>query len=344
MTAPIPIPVAGEGDSPIERHTTPTSIRPKRSHSVADAFKVKPEDAANNCILDGLIYKHGYSIISAPPKAQKTFVALDMAFAVASGQSFLGQQTQQGPVLYIDLENNWEDVLAPRISALCKGRGLDPADVEIYVEQPEMFLLDTQEGLDGLEFLMHSYRPVLVVIDPLVAALSEDENDNLHVRRTLAGVKSLATKYDCAILLLHHTRKPQAGRKYRMTSADSRGAGDATAGSDVSIILSGENQQGVNTLTVDFCRRKRTVDSLRFQVVDDDDQVRVEPSDLAKAETKSSAAKSKILSLLQGGDYTQSEMCEQLSLRKDLVSKATKDLRSEGLITERDGRKLGLVV
>ena len=48
----------------------------------------------------------GFVILAAPPKSGKSWLALSIADAVASGQTFWGYKTDPGPVLYLALEDS----------------------------------------------------------------------------------------------------------------------------------------------------------------------------------------------------------------------------------------------
>ncbi len=55
-------------------------------------------------IVDGMIYP-GLHILSGDPKIGKSWMMLDMCLAVAKGWDFLGRKTEQGPVVYMALED-----------------------------------------------------------------------------------------------------------------------------------------------------------------------------------------------------------------------------------------------
>ena len=66
-------------------------------------------------LVDRLVPDAGFTIFSGAPRSYKTFVLLELARCVASGQPFLGHfNTQQANVLLID-EENGERLLQQRI-------------------------------------------------------------------------------------------------------------------------------------------------------------------------------------------------------------------------------------
>jgi AAA domain len=55
-------------------------------------------------LVDGLLFVPGESVLYSPPKLAKTFMALDLAFSVATGQPFMGRDVRQGPVVFVAAE------------------------------------------------------------------------------------------------------------------------------------------------------------------------------------------------------------------------------------------------
>jgi hypothetical protein len=65
-----------------------------------------------------------------------------------------------------------------------------------------------QAGLEHLDNLLASLRPDLVVIDPLIALCGGGNvNDNAAMALVMREIKRLAIKFNCSILIVHHTRK-----------------------------------------------------------------------------------------------------------------------------------------
>lgn len=119
-----------------------------------------------NFIVDGLLPR-GLHIFAGPPKVGKSWLLLQLALAVASGNTFWGLQTEQGTVLSLCLEDNYTR-LQKRISELTD----EPPDTlhltilsksldDGLCEQLEMFLkehadtnlivIDTLQKIRGCE-------------------------------------------------------------------------------------------------------------------------------------------------------------------------------------------------
>ncbi|NLN61008.1 MAG: AAA family ATPase, partial [Deltaproteobacteria bacterium] len=67
--------------------------------------------------------------------------------------------------------------------------------------------LDTPQGRKNLENLLHSNTPDLLIIDSLPAFSDEDLNDGKAQNEICKHLKTLATKYNLAVVLITHLRK-----------------------------------------------------------------------------------------------------------------------------------------
>ena len=70
----------------------------------------------------------GLTVLAGAPKRGKSWLALALAIAVASGADFLGNRTQRGSVLYLDLESRQYRV-QERLRKLIPG----PAPEMLYI-------------------------------------------------------------------------------------------------------------------------------------------------------------------------------------------------------------------
>ncbi|WP_426765441.1 AAA family ATPase, partial [Pseudomonas aeruginosa] len=51
-------------------------------------------------LVRGILGEGGLSVLYGAPGAGKSFLALDLGYAVATGQPWMGRDTRQGPVIY----------------------------------------------------------------------------------------------------------------------------------------------------------------------------------------------------------------------------------------------------
>ena len=78
-----------------------------------------------------------------------------------------------------------------------------------------------RSGFEVLEFALEALRPDVLVLDPLIAFCGGGNmNDNAVMSLVIRELKRLATKFDCAVLIVHHTRKgPDDGNAEAISGA-----------------------------------------------------------------------------------------------------------------------------
>jgi hypothetical protein len=64
------------------------------------------DDDAEEWLVQGLVPKHGLTILGGNPKTGKTLFALDLGLAVASGREFFGRETAQAAFLFVTEEGS----------------------------------------------------------------------------------------------------------------------------------------------------------------------------------------------------------------------------------------------
>jgi len=154
----------------------------------------------------------------------KTTVAIGKSISVATNRRLLDEKVfgTDLKALYINAEDS-RDEMRRRVWAFCMKHGLSEQDLgrfslygtDDWQVQGISFLrverggsvLD-QAGIDRFEELLEALRPDLVVLDPLVALCGGGNiNDNAAMALVMRALKRLAGKFNCAVLILHHTRK-----------------------------------------------------------------------------------------------------------------------------------------
>jgi putative DNA primase/helicase len=174
------------------------------------------------------------TLLAAPPGVGKSIVALDLArrliegVGAPDGTSFSARSCR---VLYVDAED------MPR-STKSRGEawGMDLGQI-FPMLPPEYGALDLEgpEDRDRLIEMAHTIGPGLVVVDSFSRITARGDSSVEEVRPVLAFLKGLAKDLDCALLLVHHTRKRMANMLpgVEMTMDDVRGSGDIAAASRV---------------------------------------------------------------------------------------------------------------
>lgn len=194
-------------------------------------------------IVSGMI-PAGLTVLAGAPKRGKSWLALMLALCVAGGTPFLGGQTTQGDVLYMDLESKQYRV-KDRLSKLIVGKA------------PEgLYITHESERLDGglveqigmwCEDVAH---PVLIIIDTLgriKGSARKGENAYESDTRILGDLQKFALQRNLAIVCVHHLRKSVAEGDYFERISGSMGI---TGACDSVMVLQGKRGEENSTLAI----------------------------------------------------------------------------------------------
>jgi hypothetical protein len=156
----------------------------------------EPESAVD-WIVNGRLPVGGLSLLAAKPKAGKSTLARCLALAVSRGADFLGQPSQQGPVLYLALEEKRSEV---RKHFKAMGAKDDP--IFIFTSP------SPQDGLDQLRLAAEREKPMLIIVDPLFKFVRvKDSNDYAAITIALEPLLTLARETGAHVLAVHHLGK-----------------------------------------------------------------------------------------------------------------------------------------
>ena len=184
----------------------------------------------------------GLTILAGNPKSGKSFLALNIGLAVATGGMALGSiSVEQGEVLYGAFEDG-ERRLQARISQMLAD-DQSPSTLHFRLELPPLTGKNRGDvGEQGAEdkILQHLQRfqnTRLVVLDVLGRIRrSGSRNDPMYQVETdlLARLQQIAVELQIAILVLHHRRKERTPDD---PFADASGTYGLTGVADTVIIL-----------------------------------------------------------------------------------------------------------
>jgi len=182
-------------------------------------------------VCDQLVPAAGLVVLGGDPGKAKTFVALSLAVAVATGRDFLGQfKVKQGPALFVD-EETGAPTLAPRIEAAASAYGAS-SDTPFYLASMRGLSLAEPEGLGRLTALVRRYKPTLLVLDPWASFIAgANENSSAEIGAALAVLRGFR-RQGTACGVCHHLRK-RMGLGGDDASSRLRGSGALLAACDV---------------------------------------------------------------------------------------------------------------
>jgi RecA-family ATPase len=169
-------------------------------------FDFSGEPPEPDWLVDGLLERGTVTVLSADSGAGKSLLCKSMIVAMLQQRPWLGRSTHGQRAMVID-EENFRRVVHTRFRALGMTND-DRPNLRYFLR------LGVQLGQDSWDRLVEEelkeFLPDVLIIDTASAATGTDVMDNSSVARLYSGtLRPLADA--CAVILLHHERKPQQG-------------------------------------------------------------------------------------------------------------------------------------
>ena len=190
---------------------------------VEPAWKLSGRAPESRWLVTGLWSCEAVGIVGGEPKCCKSFLALDLAVAVASGTPALRRfpVASPGRVLLYAAEDALHIVRA-RLEGICAAADCRLQDLDIQVITAPSVRLDLPADRDALERTVADLKPKLLILDPFVRLHRIDENSSGEVAPLLAYLRELQRRHALAVLLVHHAKKTaghiRAGQALRGSS------------------------------------------------------------------------------------------------------------------------------
>ena len=293
---------------------------------------VRETEGAPQWLIEGLWGAQAVGFIGGFPKSGKTWLALELAVAVASGTPCLDQHRviERGPVLLYAAEDT-AIAIKQRVAAIAQTRHIQNLDrLPVGLIMTPALRLDQPDHQSRLERTLLDIRPKMLILDPFVRLHCADENSAADVSQLLAFLRRLQRNYALAIVLVHHVRKAASAQPGQAL----RGSGDLHAWSDSSLYLL--RRKGRLELRAEH----RSHPSPPPSIV----ELRSEPSmhlalvTNADEDQDPNALASRALAALQHQTMTRNELREHLHVRNERLGAALSQLEDQGMIERRDGQ------
>lgn len=169
-------------------------------------------------LVEGILRRGHVGLISGKAKSGKSWSAIMLAVAVATGGEWLGFGCEKGRVLYIDPEID-KPSLDQRFAKVARSMGVDASEVDKGVTKWCLRGQVTPKGEPPfIDALAHDIEARcqrgdfdLVIIDSCSCFLKGDENSSVDVHRFFAHVHRIIAATGAAVWLVHHQGKGDAG-------------------------------------------------------------------------------------------------------------------------------------
>jgi hypothetical protein len=170
-------------------------------------------------LVEELLVAESIATILGTSKAAKTWVALELARAIVSGEPAFGRFSvpTRGPVIVI-LEESGEKALHRRLDALARGSGQKPEAFDrLFYGANLRVRLDEPRWRERLIAAADEIKPRAVFLDPLVRMKGlRSENDQLEMAIVLDTILEIRETTKTCVTFVHHTGHD--GRHLRGTS------------------------------------------------------------------------------------------------------------------------------
>lgn len=217
-------------------------------------------------VAPGLLLRGAVTVVVGEPAAGKSMLMVGWATSLVLGERYGHlRPVQRCKVVTYNTEDD-NDEQKRRFSAALRPVGRHPSDLtgKLYRISTEGIgtLLRTcgeagmtaTPAMEQLEALIEEQRPDVLILDPLVELHEAEENDNTAVRTVMAHFRSLAVRYDIAVVLLHHTRKGSTGIAGNPDIA--RGASSVIGAARVVVTVSVMTEQEADSFSIPADHRR----------------------------------------------------------------------------------------
>jgi len=196
-------------------------------------------------VVPGLLAP-GLTVLAGNPKVGKSLLALDLAYSVASGDTFLGHDVNQGDVLFVAMEDSPQRLQLRLAVRHGDGTALPPV----------RFVLPRMLSITQLINIVEAWASAtptasMVIVDTYGRVSSEKsrgETDYAYVHRTLGQLQRVALERNISVVLVHHNRKAQVETSDQYDKV--HGSMAITGVADTNIIIERDRNQLTTVLSV----------------------------------------------------------------------------------------------
>jgi KaiC/GvpD/RAD55 family RecA-like ATPase len=185
--------------------TQQVSNKPKLGKYLRSAEELK-SDPPLEWAVRGVLPSNGIGAIYGAPSSGKTFLALDLAFAVAMGESWFTNPALQKPVAYIALEGSHG--IRQRIQAWEKANSISVPKNLLFVTSNVS--IDDEGSWQDLtnEIQQTLGNGAIVFIDTLNrASPTADENASASMGKIIDSAKRMSDQINGFVMFVHHAGK-----------------------------------------------------------------------------------------------------------------------------------------
>jgi hypothetical protein len=163
-------------------------------------------------LIDGWLNKNSLAWLGGKPGSCKSFVAVEMACCIATGEDWHHRLVAKGKVLYLIAEG--AEGLSQRVDAWMDCHDYDDIPGAIFLPVPVQMIDSYSVDVAAMAKLIRTIQPVLVIVDTQArVTVGADENSSRDMGKLVDAVELLRRQCLCTILIVHH--EPRQGDNLR---------------------------------------------------------------------------------------------------------------------------------
>lgn len=203
------------------------------------------------------LFPRGYiSVVASMAGAGKTWLMQYIACQLSLGGNILNGIVARSPKYksVILAGETGKKLLDKRLAKT--NWGYEPKNIKVYEAAKwgklgVPYMLNTREGQETIAALVENERPAIMWVDTLISFLSVEESKMSDMNAIFQFLLRMASFYNMAVVLNHHTRKRPAsksGEKFRYSQDDVIGSSTSARLSNAVFIISVEDFGGGKTV------------------------------------------------------------------------------------------------
>lgn len=178
-------------------------------------------------LIDGILRKGHKMLISGPSKAGKSFFLMELAIALANGDTWIGFQCRKSRVLYVNFEIDEASCINRFIEirkAIFERRNIrcDHMD-DLLVWNLRGYAMKLDDLVPKLVARAKDLNLDVILVDPIYKVITGDENSASDMAAFCNEFDRIATLLKCSVIYCHHHSKGSQGFKKAMDRASGSG-------------------------------------------------------------------------------------------------------------------------
>jgi len=162
------------------------------------------------------VFRGSVILQAGEPGISKTTYNYSFSKAIVDNSPFLGVKPAQKnlKILMVDWESS-DSLIKSRMRSMGYPRNYHNF---FYCNHSSVTIIELEPYIDSMEI-----RPDIIFLDPLRYAFGmRDENDNAEASRQAKFMRGIADKYNCAVIIVHHSSKGELEGWKKASGASAR--------------------------------------------------------------------------------------------------------------------------